>query len=232
MCKCDCGGSLSKRPGVYVVGLTGGIATGKSTVSAILTRLGGIIIDADVISHQVTEPGSHGLCQVAKTFGPHVITPQGSLDRKELGKIIFHDEEARRRLEAIIHPLVLGAVEETLERLSLNGQRQGKIQMAVLDAPLLFEAGADQFADEVWVVWTARSTQEERLMKREGYTREEAGIRIDAQMSISEKARLATHIIDNQGDLEDTETQVTALWRSLERSLAERSRNIKASIHS
>lgn len=218
---------MCKRPWVYVVGLTGGIASGKSTVSSTLARLGGIIIDADVISHQVTQPGSPGLRQIAKAFGSEVISTDGSLDRKALGRIIFRDEDARKRLEAIIHPLVFEEIEKSLQRLSHNGQLQGEIQMAVLDVPLLFETGADKYADEVWVVWVERPTQEERLMKRDGYARDEAALRIDAQMPLWEKAGRATHIVNNQGDVEDTENQVTVLWRNLERTLAERSRNVR-----
>ncbi len=216
----------SKRPGVYVIGLTGGIATGKSTVSAILACLGAIIIDADIISREVVEPGSSGLKKVVQEFGPHMITKKGCLDRKKLSGIVFGDPKARKRLETILHPLIMEKAEEALGELSRGWEKDGQVRIAIFDAPLLFEAGADRVVDQVWVVWVDRSTQEQRLMARGGYTRGEVETRIDAQMPLEEKVRRAAQIIDNTGDVKKTEAQVEALWCLLKKDLASKTRNI------
>jgi len=204
-----------KWPGIRVVGLTGGIASGKSTVSEILAGLGAAIIDADVLSREVTMPGSEGLRRIRETFGDKVISPDGSLNRRKLGSIIFRDEDARKKLNSIVHPLVIERTEQELHRLQDEARKSGKPVVAVVDAPLLFEAGVDVICDEVWVVAVSRETQAERLMKREDYTLDEALSRIDAQMPLEEKEKRATHIIDNEGTPEETRERVLELWKRL-----------------
>lgn len=204
-----------KWPGIRVIGLTGGIASGKSTVSEILAGLGAAIIDADVLSREVTMPGSEGLRRIRETFGDKVISPDGTLNRRKLGAIIFRDEDARNKLNSIVHPLVIERTEQELRCLQDEARKSGKLTVAVVDAPLLFEAGVDAICDEVWVVAVSRETQAERLMKREDYTLEEALSRIDAQMPLHEKEKRATHIIDNEGTTEETRERVLELWERL-----------------
>ncbi len=208
----------AKWPGIHVIGLTGGIASGKSTVSDMLAHLGAVIIDADRLSREVTLPGSVGLQQVRQAFGDVVITPSGELDRHRLGAIIFHNKAERAKLNSIIHPLVLDRTRDMLRELQKTAG-DGHVPVAVVDAPLLFEAGADALCDEVWVVAVNREDQAKRLMKREGYSREEALSRIDAQMPLAEKEARATYIINNEGTIEQTRRRVLELWEKAERSL-------------
>jgi dephospho-CoA kinase len=204
-----------KWPGIRVIGLTGGIASGKSTVSEMLAGLGAAIIDADILSREVTMPGSEGLRRIREAFGDEVIAPNGNLDRRRLGRIIFHDTAARQRLNSIIHPLVIERTEQELRRVQEEARKSGKVAVAVVDAPLLFEAGVDSICDEVWVVAVTRKTQAERLIKREGYALDEALSRIEAQMPLAEKEKRATHIIDNEGTPDQTRERVLQLWERL-----------------
>ncbi|HHY75688.1 MAG TPA: dephospho-CoA kinase [Firmicutes bacterium] len=219
---------MGKWPGIYVIGLTGGIASGKSTVSQVLRDLGAHIIDADEITREVQAPGSEALREIQEAFGDGVILPDGSLDRRKLGRIVFSSQEAREKLNAIIHPRVIARTKEILRELSETGRRKGPCPIAVVDAPLLIEAGVDAIVDEVWVVALPRKQQAERLMKREGYTEEEAFARIDSQMPLEEKEKRADYVIDNSGTIEATREQVFTLWRSLERRLSSASRNSPA----
>ena len=220
MCRKGNRGAIApKRPGLYVVGLTGGIATGKSTVSQMLTELGAEVIDADKLARQVVEPGSNGFLQVTAAFGPGIVSEKGELDRKELGKIVFSCEDARKALEAIIHPLVFELIEDTLALRAQEWQECGEIGVIVLDVPLLYETGADRFADEVWVVWACQKTQENRLMERDGFAQKEAQLRIQAQMPLKEKAWLADRVVRNQGSLDDTRRQVEVFWDSTQKEL-------------
>ena len=211
--------SAGKWPGIRVIGLTGGIASGKSTVSDMLAQLGAVIIDADILSREVTLPSSEGLRQVREAFGEKVIAPDGTLNRHRLGSIIFRDETARERLNAIIHPLVIARTEQRLRELQDEAKRQGKPLVAVIDAPLLIEAGVDAICDEVWVVAVSQEVQAKRLMKREGYTLDEALSRIQAQMPLAEKEKRATRIIDNEGTADQTRQRVLGLWEKAVRRL-------------
>jgi dephospho-CoA kinase len=204
-----------KWPGIYVIGLTGGIASGKSTVSNMLADLGAVIIDADWLAREVTLPGSEGLRRIREAFGDSVVTPEGVLDRHRLAEIIFHDDDARAKLNSIIHPLVMERVKQLLRETQDAARREGCLMVGIVDAPLLFEAGADAICDETWVVAVDREGQAKRLMRREGYTREEASSRIDSQMPLDEKERRATRIIDNQGTVEETRKRVLELWESV-----------------
>ena len=161
-------------------------------------------------------------------FGDRVIGPDGTLDRRELGRIVFTSENARYVLNSIIHPRVIERTKEILRSLAESTPREGPVPIAVVDAPLLLEAGADEVVDEVWVVALNREQQAERLMKREGYSAEEAFLRIDSQMPLEEKEKRADRVIDNSGTPEETKEQVFTLWRSLERRLSSVSRNSPA----
>lgn len=192
-----------------IVGLTGGIASGKSTVSRVLRELGAVIIDADVAAREVVMPGSEGLARVASEFGKEVLLSDGSLNRKLLGQIIFGDPEARRRLESITHPLIYRRMAQDLNCAAAEGA-----QVIILDIPLLFETGLFlDTIDESVVVYVRPEIQLQRLMERDGLSEEEAEQRIRAQLPLEEKARRAEHVIDNSGSPEETRKQVETLWR-------------------
>ena len=190
------------------VGLTGGVASGKSTVSAILTDLGAIVIDADRLAREVVAPGTDGLRRVVDEFGTGVLAPDGSLDRPALGAIVFDDEAARRRLEAIIHPLVRERGRE-LEEAAPDGA------VVVHDIPLLAETGqADRF-DAVLVVDVPVETQLARMVDLRGMSRAEAEARVVAQATRQQRLAVATHVIDNTGTCEDLRERVTEVFEEL-----------------
>lgn len=191
-----------------MIGLTGGIATGKSTVAQRLRSLGAVVLDADVIAREVVEPHTPGWEEVKKAF-PEVIRDDLSLDRKMLAEIIFTDAEAKRTLEEIIHPRVLAQ----MRTLGAAEEKAGRI--VVCDIPLLYESGSDAWLDEVWVVYTDPQTQLERLMRRNQISRKMAVQMIRAQMPLAEKVRRAHRVIDNSGTLEETYAQVDALWKEI-----------------
>jgi len=201
-----------------VIALSGGIGTGKSTVSAMLAARGATVIDADAIVHELQAPGAPLLGELVEAFGPEILDAGGALDRKRLGERVFADPEARRRLEAIVHPKV-GL--EVARRLA--AARSAGAPLVVLDIPLLFESrakgaksGASALPYEATVlVYAPREVQIARTMARDGCSREAAEARVAAQMPIDDKRALADHVIDNSGSLEETERQVDALWRTL-----------------
>lgn len=205
-----------------VVGLTGGIGTGKSTVARMLAALGAAVIDADAIVHELQAPGTPLLARIAEAFGPELLRPDGALDRERLGKLVFSDPAARLRLNGLVHPAV-GA--EMVRR--LEAARAAGVSLVVLDIPLLLEGRAARGSDpgrartasdlvsEVIVVYAPESAQIERQVSRDGAAREHAAERVRAQLSIEEKRKLADHVIDNSGSLEDTERQVRELYAKL-----------------
>lgn len=190
------------------VGLTGGIASGKSTVSELLAGFGAVIVDSDKIAREVVEPGTPGLAQVVAEFGPSVLTESGALDRAKVGEIVFADEGARGRLNAIVHPLV-GARSAELEE---AGRAAGKL--VVNDIPLLVEVGYAPFFDEVIVVDVPVETQVERAIAR-GMTEIDARARIAAQASREERLAAATYVIDNTGSLDDLRKRVREIYDAL-----------------
>jgi dephospho-CoA kinase len=191
-----------------IIGLTGGIACGKSTISAMLRELGAVIIDADQLARKIVEPDKPAWQEIVAWLGDEILCPDGALDRKKIGEIVFCDPKARERLEKITHPLIKEATSDMLA----DAERQG-YGVAVLDVPLLFETGFDKFADENWVVYVDEATQQARLMERDGLTREQAMARINAQMKLADKVRLADVVIDNSGDVSSTRRQVEAAWK-------------------
>lgn len=190
------------------VGLTGGIASGKSTVSELLAGFGAVIVDSDKIAREVVEPGTPGLAQVVAEFGPTVLTESGALDRAKVGEIVFADEGARGRLNAIVHPLV-GARSAELEE---AGRAAGKL--VVNDIPLLVEVGYAPFFDEVIVVDVPVETQVERAIAR-GMAEIDARARIAAQASREERLAAATYVIDNTGTLDDLRKRVREIYDAL-----------------
>ena len=174
-----------------LVGLTGGIATGKSTFAAALRALGVPVIDADQLARRVVEPGTPALAEIATAF-PGVVGPGGRLDRKALGARVFGDEAARRRLEAITHPAIRAATAAETARLAAAGH-----ELVFYDTPLLYEAGLDQGMALVVVVWAPREAQRRRLAARDGLAPGEAEARLAAQWPIEEKAELADAVVEN-----------------------------------
>jgi dephospho-CoA kinase len=195
-----------------VIGLTGGIGSGKSTVAHMFEKLGATVIDADRLVQEVQAPGSPVLAHIAREFGPAVLRPDGALDRDALAAVVFRDPEARQRLNAIVHPAVGAAMQARVKE-----AREAGARLVVLDIPLLLEVGgARAFGlDAVVVVYCREEQQVARQLARNGYGRDEAERRVRAQMSIEEKRRLADHVIDNSEGREATERQVRELHRRL-----------------
>jgi dephospho-CoA kinase len=194
-----------------VIGLTGGIASGKTTVARMLEAHGGAIIDADVAAREVVSPGEPALAEIAEAFGPEVLGPDGGLNRPALAGIIFRDEAARQKLNAIVHPRVRARMFAQLDALR---QQPEPPRFAVLVVPLLLESGHDWAIDQVWVVSVPEDVQLERLMRRDQLASEAAHARIRAQMPISEKLKHADRVIENTGHPSDVEKAVVALLRT------------------
>jgi dephospho-CoA kinase len=192
---------------IMIIGLTGGIATGKSTVSAMLRERGATIIDSDQIARQVVQPGTPGLAKIVAHFGEEYLLPGGELNRTKLGQKIFSDELARQRLMEITHPYIFAEINTQIEQAQSQGEK-----MIVLDAPLLIETGLNRQVERVVLVYVDEATQIERLMKRDHLPREEAMRRIASQMPIEEKKRYADIMIDNRGSLKELEEQVERLF--------------------
>lgn len=178
------------------VGLTGGIASGKSTVSEILRELGAVVIDADALAREVVQKGTPGLVAVVAEFGPDLLTSDGDLDRAAMGALVFNDESARRRLEAIVHPLVF-------ERIVDLEMRAPEGALVVHDIPLLAESGRADTFDAVIVVEAPAEVQVERMTRDRHWTQAEALARIAAQATPEERRAIATYLVDNTGTFED-----------------------------
>jgi dephospho-CoA kinase len=203
-----------------LVGLTGGIATGKSTVSEVFRRLGCVIIDADALAHEVVESGAPAYNAIVAEFGRGILQPDGALDRKKLGAIVFAVPEKRRRLEAITHPRIRERFARRLEELAA-GDFAGVV---IFDAPVMIESGNYKTMDRLVVVVTDAATQAERLTARDALGAPEAGRRIASQMPVAEKAKLADYVIDNSGDREATIAEVRRVHAALLADLKARGR--------
>jgi dephospho-CoA kinase len=202
-----------------VIGLTGNIGTGKSTVAQILAGLGALVIDADQVAHQVMEPGQPAHGQILEAFGPAIAPGGGAIDRARLGQIVFADPGSLERLEAIVHPAVV-------ERISTQ-VAQAAAPVVVVEAIKLLEAGlARQLCDVVWVVTAPRAQQIERLMAGRGLSRPEALLRINAQPPQSDKVAQADAVIDNGGSRAQLHNQVMEAWESLVGVLPEDGRKV------
>ncbi len=184
---------------MITIGLTGGIASGKSTVSAELRRLGLPIFDADAEAKLAVAKGSEGLAQVIEALGSEYLTAEGELNRAKVAERVFHDKEALKTIEAIIHKIVWARAEQFMQE-----NRSAEKQLAVLDVPLLIECGWHKLVDSVWLVAVSRKQQIERAMLRSGMTADEVEARIAAQMSLAEKKKYADIVLDNSGTLEET----------------------------
>ncbi|CAR84323.1 coaE [Listeria monocytogenes L99] len=185
------------------IGLTGSVATGKSTVSNMIQQAGIPLVDADVAARKVVEPGTEGLKEIVAYFGGEILLADGTLDRAKLGEIIFKDKEKREKLNEITHPRVKDYMLEARERFFRAGE-----ELVFFDIPLLFESHLESLVDQIVVVWTTPETELKRLMERNNLTKEDALRRIESQMGIDEKARKADFVIDNNESLEKTQKQV------------------------
>jgi len=195
-----------------VIGLTGGIASGKTTVSARLAELGAAIIDADRIGHEIIAPGGPAYEPVLAAFGRELLAPDGSIDRKKLGAAVFADPERLKRLNGISHPIMARRMAEEIA--AQRARRPADLPpLIVLDAAILLEAGWDALCDAVWTVEAAPETALARLMARNGLTEEQARRRLAAQWSNAERARRSQRVIANSGTIDALRDAVTALWR-------------------
>jgi dephospho-CoA kinase len=193
-----------------LVGLTGGVGSGKSTVDEMLRELGADVVDADEATHMVYEPGSPGYDAVVREFGPDFVR-DGKVDRSRLGDLVFRDPDARRRLNAIVHPLV----REWMAKRTAEAVERGA-ELVVQDVPLLFENSLEKLFSSVILVYVPEDVQVERLVAGRGFTPERARAVIAAQMPIEAKRGLAQHVINNSGPMDDTRAQVTAVWKQLQ----------------
>lgn len=193
-----------------VIGLTGGIATGKSTVSNYLLSLGIPVIDADLISREVVEPGQPGLLKLLQKFGPEILTQDGQLNRPALAQKLFHNEAVRQQVNQLLHPLIYDTMFERVAAFQSQGEA-----LVFLDIPLLFETQTKNLFDDIWLVYVPEPIQLERLMKRDQLSQEAAVARIASQLSIEKKRLLADVIIDNSGTIEATLVQVKSLLDSV-----------------
>jgi dephospho-CoA kinase len=206
--RCDEDALSDKR--FLLVGLTGGIATGKSTVSEMFRRLGAVVVDADVLAREVVAPGEAALADIVREFGD-VLLADGTLDRKKVAAVVFSDAERRKRLEAITHPAIRARFFARLQAL----MDEGFDGIAFFDAPVMIESGNYKNMERLVVVATDESTQLQRLMARDGIDEAAARRRIASQMPVADKARLADHVIDNAGDRASTEAQARRVYAAL-----------------
>jgi dephospho-CoA kinase len=195
-----------------VIGLTGNIGSGKSTVSRRLAELGAKVVDTDQTAREVVAPDTAGLDEIVKAFGNSVLTPAGELDRSKMGAIVFRDPKARAKLESIVHPLILSKVTKIIKEYR-KGQNPGPA--LILEVPLLIESGMHHLVDEIWLVAVNPETQLQRVLSRDGLSIEQALQRIKAQMPQEQKKEYATKVIDNNGSFEETTGSVDKLWSEL-----------------
>ncbi|MDQ7095851.1 dephospho-CoA kinase [Desulfosporosinus sp. PR] len=195
---------------MLTIGLTGGIGSGKSTVSHWFESQGVPVIDADKMVHHLFKTDSWLISKLAAVFGPEIIQENGEIDRSRLGKRVFAEAGARKELETIVHPRVIEGMKRAREEL-----RNSQAQVCVWDVPLLFETGFERYVDQVWVVWVPRDIQIERVLKRDNLELPEVEARIAAQGLLEDKCRQADVVIDNSGDVQETLRQLDEAWKKL-----------------
>ena len=196
---------------MLVVGLTGGICSGKSTVAAMFERLGAVVIDADRVAHELQVPGQPLFEAILSAFGRQIVGEDGRIDRRRLGAIVFSDPKARARLEEILHPAIVEECERRIQHARASGAA-----VCLLEAALLIESGRHARFDRMVLVEASEAVQLERLMARMGLSREEAMQRIRSQVPLEEKRHHAKFVIENGGSLKETERQVRAVWEQLQ----------------
>ena len=194
---------------MFVIGLIGGIGSGKSSVSAILHSLGVEIIDADKVGHEAYTPNSEGWKKVISVFGQDIVGPENEIDRKKLGGIVFSDPSEMEKLNKLMHPIIHNLVEEKIKLLSNQG-----VKVVVLEAAILIEANWQDLTDEIWLAKANQEVVIERVQLRNNFTREEIIKRIQSQMSNDEREKHSDIVIDNNGTIEQLEEKVKTLWQS------------------
>lgn len=204
-------GPATRRP--YVIGVTGNIACGKSTVVAALEALGAVAIDADAVYHELIEPGKPLWRTLVDRYGPEIVREDGAIDRRRLGALVFADPDALAELDRLTHPAVVAAIRDRLTGI-------GQVTAVVIDAVKLIESGLDAGCDQVWVVTCRPEQQIDRLMRRNELSENEARQRVLAQPAIGPKLERADIVIDNSGTLTETHRQVEAAWRLVARESA------------
>lgn len=197
-----------------IIGLTGGIASGKSTVATLLREMEIPVIDADDIAHQIVAPGEPAYQEIVQTFGPHILSADGTIDRKRLGSLVFAQEEQRKKLNAITHPRVAQRFAELSQQLAEEGH-----SLLVYEVPLLFETGLHHSLDAVILVAASEEQQLQRLQERNQLSPEAARARLQAQMPLAQKRALADYVIDNSNSLEELRQQVHQIWNSVSATL-------------
>jgi len=196
---------------MLIVGLTGGYASGKSTVAKMFVELGATLIDADRLAREVVKPDKQAWFEIVAHFGKGILLKNGEIDRKALGEIVFGSDAEREKLNAIVHPRVLDEELKAIEE--IKGRELDAI--LILSVPLLIESGHYKLCDKIVVVIVDKDTQIKRLMERDGFSREESVRRISAQMPLSEKVTYADFVIDNSGSGQETELQVKEVFKEL-----------------
>jgi len=194
-----------------IVGLTGGIASGKSTVAKMLEEKGAHLLDADKLAREAVEPGQPAWHEIVDWLGEKILLPDQTIDRDRLGKLVFKDKEKLKKLNSIVHPWVGSRFN------ALSGEIKAKDPGAILvyDIPLLFEAGMEEMVDHILLVYVPREAQIERLQQRDGLSRSEAELRLEAQMPLEEKREQSDTIIDNSGSLASSARQVDQFWQKI-----------------
>ena len=195
---------------MFVIGLTGGIGTGKTSVSNILSSLGASMINADKIGHKIYEPNSEGWMEVVNAFGKEILNENQEIDRKKLGSIVFKDKKYLDQLNSITHPRIYSEIESELQTLSNNN-----VTVSVVEAALLIEAKWTSLADQVWITVSKENTIYKRLEKRDGLNIEAIKARISSQMSTKEKLKFADVIIKNDSSIKDLEKEVQYYWKKI-----------------
>lgn len=201
---------------MYLIGLTGGIASGKSTVARRLVEHGAVHIDADELARRVVQPGKPALAAIVEEFGQGILDHDGTLDRQKLAEIVFNDDEARERLNAIVHP----AVRELTTRLLEKIESEDPDAVVVYDVPLLVEAAVDHPFDLIVVTSAPKRTQVKRLVEERGFDPNQARARVDAQVDNTERVAVADVVIDTDGSMAHTMSQVDALWHRIKQERA------------
>jgi dephospho-CoA kinase len=197
---------------MLVVGVTGGIVSGKTTVAQIFKKLGAKIIDVDLIAREIVQPSKKAWKRIVKNFGKEILKDNQQIDRKKLGKIVFSNQVKRNLLNKITHPIIIEVIKKQLSQIR---QQANKDVICIVDAPLLFEAHLAEMMDKTIVVYISEKEQIIRLLKRNGISKDEAIKRIKAQMPLKEKISLADYVIDNSKSPEDTEKEVFQIWEML-----------------
>jgi dephospho-CoA kinase len=195
---------------MLTIGLTGGIGSGKSTVTKVLAELGAPIIDADKVGHAIYEPGGPAFADMIAAFGEGILAPDRTIDRKKLGPIVFADPAARKRLNSIVHPKMFARMREMVAAMRTAGERKP----IVIEAAILIEANWQPLFDEIWLIVASREQVLARIERDRGMAREQIEARIKAQLPDEERRKHATTVITNEGTVEDLQAKVKDLWRA------------------